>query len=123
MTKGNFRKRVLLRKLRKRERKLRKKIIFRMTLWYYKEKRQKVPLASKIVQRDFFDIYADWDDIPAEILFLALLSLHDHLDVVAALQEYILEEVGNLFATEALHKLLIAGIVIETETCIVGKNA
>ena len=25
-----------------------------MTLWYYKEKRQKVPLSSKIVQRDFF---------------------------------------------------------------------
>gem|GEM_PF-3386037 len=31
-----------------------------MTLWYYKEKRQKVPLSSKIVQRDFFDfLYAD----------------------------------------------------------------
>ena len=43
--------------------------------------------------------------------------------MVAALQEYILEEVGNLFATEVLHKLLITGIVIETETCIVGKNA
>lgn len=80
-------------------------------------------MASKIVQRDFFDFYANRDDIPAEILFLALLSLHDHLDVVAALQEYILEEVGNLFATEVLHELLVAGIVIETETSIVGKNS
>lgn len=36
-----------------------------MTLWYYKEKRQKVPLSSKIVQRDFLDFYADRNDIPA----------------------------------------------------------
>ena len=43
--------------------------------------------------------------------------------MVAALHEYILEEVGNLLATEVLHKLLVAGMVIETETCIVGKNA
>lgn len=56
-----------------------------MTLWYYKEKRQKVPLSSKIVQRDFLNFYADRNDIPAEILFLALLSLHDYLDMVAAL--------------------------------------
>ena len=43
--------------------------------------------------------------------------------MVAALHEYILEEVGNLLATEVLHELLVAGMVIETETCIVGKNA
>ena len=43
--------------------------------------------------------------------------------MVAALHEYILEEVGNLLATEVLYELLVAGMVIETETCIVGKNA
>ena len=40
-----------------------------MTLWYYKEKRQKVPLSSKIVQRDFFvfmltGMYPGGDIIP-----------------------------------------------------------